>query len=57
MKYFITLNLDFTQYKFGANPQFEYINFTHSIIVYIAYILVLLIPTFIIFKKKNIKNI
>lgn len=57
MKYFITLNLDFTQYKFGAKPQFEYINFTHSIIVYIIYILALLIPTFIVFKKKNIKNI
>ena len=30
MKYFITLNFDFTQYKFGAKPDFEYINFTHS---------------------------
>lgn len=57
LKYFITLNLDFTQYKFGAKPQFEHINFTHSIVVYLVYILAILIPTFIVFKKKNIKNI
>jgi ABC-2 type transport system permease protein len=57
MKYFITLNLDFSQYMFGAKPEFRYINFTHSLIVYIVYVLLILIPTFIVFKKKNIRNI
>lgn len=57
MKFFITPNWDFTQYLFGSLPQFEYISFNFSVIICIIYFLLMIVPTFIIFKKKNIKNV
>ena len=57
LKYFITMNWNMEQYLFGALPPFEGMTFTFSIIVCILYFVVMLIPTIIFFKKKNIKNI
>lgn len=57
LKFFITPNWDLSQYLFGNLPSFQYTNFSLSCIMCIVYLLVILIPTFIIFKKKNIKNI
>lgn len=57
MKFFITPNWDFTQYLFGSLPQFEHISFNFSVIICIIYFLLMIVPTFIIFKKKNIKNV
>ena len=57
MKFFITPNWDFTQYMFGKLPSFEHINFKFSLLICVLYFILILIPTFIVFKKKNIKNV
>lgn len=57
LKYFITMNWNIEQYLFGALPPFEGMTFTFSIIVCLVYFILLLIPSMIFFKKKNIKNI
>ena len=57
MKYFVTMNWDLSMYLFGGLPLMEGMNMTMSIIICIAYSLIMMIPTFVIFKKRNIKNI
>ena len=57
MRYFVTLNWDFSQYLFGGLPLMEGMTLISSIIICVIYFLIMIIPTFIIFKKKNIKNI
>lgn len=57
MRYFITLNWDFTDYLFGGISQFKYTNLNFSIIVCLIYFLMMIIASFIVFKNKNIKNI
>ena len=57
MKYFVTMNWDLSIYANGALPYMEGMNMTMSIIICIVYFLIMVIPTFIIFKKRNIKNI
>lgn len=57
LKFFVTPNWDLTQYLFGGLPDFEGLTPVFSIAIIIVYMLIMLVPTFIIFKKKNIKNI
>ena len=57
MKYFVTMNWDLSIYANGTLPYMEGMNMTMSIIICIVYFLIMVIPTFIIFKKRNIKNI
>ena len=57
MKYFVTMNWDLSIYANGALPYMEGMNMTMSILICIIYFLIMMIPTFIIFKKRNIKNI
>ena len=57
MKYFVTMNWDLSIYANGALPYMEGMNMTMSIIICVAYFLIMMIPTFIVFKKRNIKNI
>ena len=57
LKYFVTLNWDFTQYLYGNAPLMEGLTPEFSVVICLLYFLVMMIPTFIIFKKKNIKNI
>lgn len=57
LKYFITPNWNFTPYLFGGISEFSGITFIFSLIICTIYLLILIIPTFIIFNKKNIKNI
>lgn len=57
LRYFPTLNWDLTQYMFGMIPQNKNLNFVLSIMMDIGYFIFMIIPIFIIFKKKNIKNI
>lgn len=57
MKFFITPNWDFTQYAFGKLSTFEPVNFKFSVVICIIYFVIMIVPTFIIFKKKNIKNV
>ena len=55
-KYFVTLNWDFGEYLFGGLPSFKYVNLPFSVAICIVYMIIMLVPTFIIFKNTNIKN-
>lgn len=57
LKYFVTLNWDFTEYLFGKLPSVEGLTIGVSIVVCLVFYLVMIITTFVVFKKKNIKNI
>lgn len=57
LKFFVTPNWDLTQYLFGGLPEFEGLTPIFSIAIIVAYMLIMLVPTFMLFKKKNIKNI
>lgn len=57
MKYFVTMNWDLSGYLFGSLPSMEGMTMGFSIVMCFIYLFVMLIPTFIIFKRKNIKNI
>lgn len=57
LEYFVTMNWDLSQYLFGNLPNMEGMTMTFSIITCIVYFLIMIISTWIIFKKKNIKNI
>lgn len=55
--YFVTPNWDLSVYLFGGLPAFEGLTLAFSIAICIAYFIIMLIPTWLVFKKRNIKNI
>lgn len=57
MKFFVTMNWDLSEYLFGNLPSMQGMTLGFSIIMCLIYLFAMIIPTFIIFKKKNIKNI
>lgn len=57
MRFFVSLNWDFEQYLFGNLPSLEGLTVWFSAIICILYFVVMLIPTFVVFKKRNIKNV
>ena len=57
LKFFVTPNWDFTNYMFGKLPIMEGLTSGFSAIICIAYFIIMMIPTFMVFKRKNIKNI
>ncbi len=57
IKYFVTPNWNLTEYFWGGIPTFEGITLPFSIAIIVIYMVIMLVPTFIIFQKKNIKNI
>ena len=57
LKYFVTLHWDLSQYLYGSHVRYEGFNMLLSIIICLIYFIIIIVPTFIIFKKKNIKNI
>ena len=57
MKFFVSLNWNFEEYLFGSLPSMEGMTCGFSIIICVLYLIIMLIPTFVVFKKKNIKNI
>ncbi len=57
MKFFVSMNWDFEGYLFGNLPKMEGMTIGFSIVICILYFVAMVIPTFIAFKKKNIKNI
>lgn len=57
MRFFVSLNWDFEEYLFGNLPQMEGMTLGFSAVICMLYFVVMVIPTFIAFKKKNIKNI
>ncbi len=57
MKFFVSLNWNFEEYLFGNLPKMEGMTLGFSIVICMLYFVAMIIPTFIVFKKKNIKNI
>ena len=57
MKFFVSLNWNFEEYLFGNLPKMEGMTLGFSIVICMPYFVAMIIPTFIVFKKKNIKNI
>lgn len=57
LKYFVTPNWDLTQFFYGELPMFEGLNTAFSLVICLVYFAIMMIPTFIVFRKKNIKNI
>ncbi len=56
LDYFVTTNWDFTMFLFGGTSIFDN-SLLHAIIVCLVYLLIMLVVTFIVFKRKDIKNI
>ena len=57
LKYFVTLNWDFTVYSYGGMSLMQGLTPEFSAVICLLYFLIMMIPTFVIFKKKNIKNV
>ncbi len=57
LKYFVTMNWDLSMYLYDGLPYMEGMSMLLSILICVAYFLIMMIPTFIVFKKRNIKNI
>ena len=56
LNYFVTTNWDFTVYLFGGTSIFGN-SLLHAIIVCLVYLIIMLVVTFIVFKRKDIKHI
>lgn len=56
LKYIVCFNWNFTPYIFNQKPMIKGINLNLSIMVCLITLLVVLVPTFIIFKRKDISN-
>lgn len=56
LEYFVTTNWDLTYFIFGGTSPFK-ISMMQSILVCLIYFVIMVVVTFIVFKKKNIKNI
>lgn len=57
LKYFITPNWDLSQFFYGRLPNMQGTSLIFAIILCVIYFLIMIIPSFMTFKKKNIKNI
>jgi len=57
VKVFPMMNWDFTQYLFGKTPTVEGLSIPFSIAICLVYFLIMIGTSFIIFRKKNIKNV
>lgn len=57
MKFFVTMNWDLSEYLFGGLPSMEGMTLGFSVVMCALYFIVMIIPTFVLFNKKNIKNI
>ena len=57
LRYFVTPNWDLSQYLFGGLSNFEGLTMPFSIIICLVYLLIMIVTSFIVFKKRNIKNV
>lgn len=57
VKFFVTPNWDLSQYLFGGLPMLENMTCIFSILICAVYFIIMIVPTFITFKKRNIKNV
>ncbi len=57
LKYFVTANWDLSVYLFGGQGIAEGLNFWLSIAICCVYLVIMLVVAFIVFKKRDIKNV
>lgn len=57
LKYFVTANWDLSVYMFGGKGLADGLNFKISLLICIIYLVIMLITTFIVFNKRDIKNV
>lgn len=57
LKYFVALNWNFTNYLYGGVNSFPTLSIPFSILICAIYFLIMIITAFIVFNKRNIKNI
>ena len=57
LKYFVTANWDLSVYLFGGKGLEEGLNFTISLIICLIYFTIMIITTFVVFNKRDIKNV
>ena len=57
LKFFVTPNWDLTNYLFGKIPPYENLTLAFSIAICIIYFIIMIATSFVIFRKKDIKNI
>lgn len=57
LKYFVCANWDLSIYLFGGVGIAEGLNLYISLLICMIYLLIMLVTTFIVFKKRDIKNI
>ena len=57
LKYFVTANWDLSVYMFGGKGVAEGLNFAISFIICLIYLVIMLISTFSVFNKRDIKNV
>lgn len=56
LKYFITLNWDFTSYIYGGKSIFEFLSFNFSIVIYVFYLSLIWLICIKLFNRKYISN-
>ena len=57
LKYFVPANWDLSIYLFGGKGIAEGLNFWLSLIICFIYLTIMLVTTFIVFQKRDIKNV
>lgn len=57
LKYIFSFNWDLTPYIFHKVPMLSNLTLNFSLMICLIYLLIILIPTFIIFKRKDINNV
>lgn len=57
IKYIFCFNWNLTPYIFNYSPSINGVSMIFSIVVCVVYLLLLLVPTFILFKRKDITNV
>ena len=57
LKYFVTANWDLSLYLFGGKGLAKGLNWQNSLIICLIYLAIMIITTFIVFKKRDIKNV
>lgn len=57
LKFFVTPNWDFTQFFYGKLPFIEGLNIPFSLAVCVVYFAIMMVVSFMVFKKRNIKNV
>lgn len=57
LKYFVTANWDLSVYLFGGEGLAEGLNFLTSLAICLIYLAIMIVTTFIVFNKRDIKNV